>query len=104
MTELNPASRTRPACRPESGGQFRRGRVDPADDLGRAVGQETTGLGEPDAAAHPLQQRRTRLGLQPGQVVADRRLRVVQLPGGRGDRPVPPDGVDDAELDEGHHP
>ena len=61
------------------GGQLRVGGVDAADDLGRPVGQQLPGLGQPDAAADPLQQLRAGLGLEPGEVMADRRLRVVQL-------------------------
>ena len=52
---------------------------------------------EPDAAADPLQQLRAGLGLEPGEVVGDRRLGVVQLLRRRGDRSVAGDGVDDAQ-------
>jgi hypothetical protein len=44
-----------PRVQPDQGGQLRRGRVDPADDLGGPVGQQVTGGGEPDAAADPLE-------------------------------------------------
>jgi hypothetical protein len=36
-------------------------------------------------------------------MVAERRLSVVQLPGGRGDRPVAADRVEHAELKEADH-
>ena len=88
---------------PGQGGQFRRRRVDPADDLGCPVGQQAAGRGEPDPAADPLDQLGTELRLQPGQLMADRRLGVLQLLGGRGDRPLPPHGVDHAKLNQSHH-
>ncbi len=79
------------------GGELRVGGIDASDDLGRAVGQQLPGLGEPDSAADPLQQLRAGLGLEPGDVVGDGRLGVVQLPRRRGDRSVARDGVDDAQ-------
>ena len=83
-----------PGGQPDVGGQLGVGGIDPPDDLGGAVGEQLPGLGEPDAAPDPLQQLRAGLGLEPGEVVADRRLRVVQLLRGRGDRSVAGDGVD----------
>src|SRR5256885_7727916 len=56
--------------------QFAGGRLDPAQDLVRAVGEQLPRLGQPDAAADTLEQLRTRLLLQLGQVVAHRGLRV----------------------------
>ena len=82
---------------PHVGGQLRAGGVDPPDDLGGAVGQQLPGRGEPDPAADPLQQLRAGLGLEPGEVVGDRRLGVVQLLRRRGDRSMARDGVDDAQ-------
>jgi hypothetical protein len=79
------------------GGELRAGGIDAADDLGGAVGQQLPGGGEPNPAADPLQQLRAGLGLEPGEVVGDRRLRVVQLLRRRGDRPVARDRVDDAQ-------
>ncbi|HWM23018.1 MAG TPA: hypothetical protein VNO51_25225 [Ilumatobacteraceae bacterium] len=37
------------------GGQFGAGGIDPPDDLGRPIGQQLSGLGEPDASPDPLQ-------------------------------------------------
>ena len=82
---------------PHVGGELRAGGIDAADDLGGAVGQQLPGRGEPDPAADPLQQLRAGLGLEPGEVVGDRRLGVVQLLRRRGDRSVARDGVDDAQ-------
>ncbi len=61
------------------------------DRLG-AVHQQPAGLGEPDAAPHPLQQRYADLGLQFGELMAHRRLGVVQRLGGRRDRTFAGDG------------
>ena len=44
-----------------------------------------------------LQQLRSGLGFEPGEVVGDRRLGVVQLLCRRGDRSMARDGVDDAQ-------
>ena len=93
-----------PGGQPDVGGELGAGGVDAPDDLGRAVGQQPPGLGEPDPAADPLHQLRAGLGLEPGEVVADRRLRVVQLLRGRRDRPVAGDGVDDAQPHDVEHP
>ena len=79
------------------GGQLRAGGIDPPDDLGGAVGQQLPGGGEPDPSADPLQQLRAGLGLEPGEMVGDRRLGVVQLLRRRGDRSMAGDGVDDAQ-------
>jgi hypothetical protein len=48
------------------GGKLRVGGIDAPDDLGRAVGQQLPGRGEPDDAADALQQLRAGLGLEPG--------------------------------------
>jgi hypothetical protein len=79
------------------------GGLDAAEDLGRPVGQQPAGRGEPDPAADPLQQLRAGLGLEPGEVMGHRRLRVVQLPRRRGDRAVAGDGVDDAQPGDVEH-
>ena len=85
------------------GGELRVGGIDASDDLGGAVGQELPGRGEPDAAADSLQQLCAGLGLEPGEVVGDRRLGVVQFPCRRGDRSVAGDGVDDAQPSDVQH-
>ena len=103
IAEEKPARRTRPAVSPTWADELRVGGVDASDDLGRAVGQQLPGRGEPDAAADPLQQLRAGLGLEPGEVVGDRRLGVVQLLRRRGDRPVAGDGVDDAQPGDVQH-
>src|SRR5262249_13197390 len=69
-------------------GQFRGGGGDPADDVGGAAGQVLALRREPDAPANPLDEPGAGFGLQPGQMVADGWLRVVQLLGGFGDRAV----------------
>jgi len=71
--------------------------VKPADYLGSPLGEQSPRVGEPDAAPSPLDELGTRLRLQPGQMVTDRRLGVVQRVGRRGDRPVPGDGHQHAE-------
>ena len=58
--------------------------VQAAQYFGRPVREQAPGLGEPDAPPRPLDQPDAGLGLQTGQVVAHRRLRVVELPGGGG--------------------
>ncbi len=78
-------------------------RVDPADDLGGAVREQPTGLGQPDAAADPLEQLGAGLGLEPGEVVADGGLGVVQLLGGLGDRAEPAHGLQDPETSNVQH-
>src|SRR5689334_17787568 len=80
------------------------GRVYPSDDLGRPVGEQLSGMGETDTPADPLQQLRAGLGLQPGQVMTHRWLRVVQRLGRLGDRSVSGDGVDHSEPDQVKHP
>jgi hypothetical protein len=86
-----------PGAQPHVSGELCVGGIDAADDLGCAIGQQLPGRGETDAAADPLEQLRAGLGLQPGDVVGDRRLGVVQLPGRRGHRSVACDGVDDPQ-------
>jgi len=66
-------------------GQFRGGGVDPADDLRGAAGQVLAFGCEPDAPADPLDEPGAGLGFQPGQMVADGWLGVVQVLGGLGD-------------------
>ena len=87
---------------PHVGGQLRAGGIDPADDLGGAVGQQLPGRGEPDPTADSLHQLRAGLGLEPAKVVGDRRLGVVQLLRRRGDRAMARDGVDDAQPGDVH--
>ena len=73
------------------------GRVEAADDLDRPLGQQPPRIRQPDAAPGPLDQLGARLRLEPGQVVADRRLRVVQRVRRRRHRAVPGHGDEDAE-------
>jgi hypothetical protein len=75
----------------------------PAEDLRGPFGENLSGLRQPDAAADALKQHGACLLLQPGEMVAHRRLRVVELASGRGDGPVPRDGVQDAEASEVEH-
>jgi hypothetical protein len=86
------------------GGKLSLGGVYPSDDLGRPVSEQLSGTGETDTPADPLQQLRAGLGLQPGEVMTHRRLRVMQRLGRLGDRSVSGDGVDDAKPDEVKHP
>jgi hypothetical protein len=69
-------------------GQLRAGRIHAADDLGGAAREQLTVRGEPDAPPHPLDEPGAGLGLEAGEVMADRRLRVVQVLRGLGDRAV----------------
>ena len=85
------------------GGQFRVGRVDPADDLGGSVGQQAAGLGQADAPASPLDELRPGFGLESREVVADRRLRVVHLPRRCGHRPKAGDRVEHAQAGHVEH-
>ena len=62
-------------------------RVEPAEDLLGPLSQQPPSVGEPDSAAGPLGEQRTSFGFQPGQVVADRGLRVVQCPRRGGHQP-----------------
>ena len=86
-----------PGAQPGVGGQFVLGGVQPADHLGGALGEEPPGVGEPDAPARPLDQLGPGLGFQPGQVVAHRRLRVVERPCRGRDRTVPGHGDQHAQ-------
>jgi long-chain acyl-CoA synthetase len=78
-------------------GKFGLRGVQPPDDLLGPLGEQPPGVGQPYAAARPLQQPGPGLGLQPGDVVADRGLGVVQRLGRGGDRAVPGHGDQDAE-------
>jgi hypothetical protein len=89
---------------PHMGGELRVGGFDPADDLGGSKREQLAGLSEPDTAADPLQQLRARLGLEPSEMVADRRLRVVQVLRGGGDRTEAGDGVYDPQSGDVQHP
>jgi hypothetical protein len=55
-------------AQPDVGGQLCFRGVQPADDLLSALGEEPAGLGQPHAAAGPLQQLCSGLGLQPGNI------------------------------------
>ena len=85
LTSAEGGERGGKGCQPDPAGpQTREGRelglggVETAEDLLRALGQHPPGLGEPDPTADPLDELAACLGLQPGQVGADRRLRVPQ--------------------------
>ncbi len=85
-----------PGLQADLGGELGGRRVDPAHDLGGPVGQQPPLRRQPDATTDPLDELGAGGGLQAGQVVAHRRLRVVQLAGRLGHRPVPGDGGQDA--------
>src|SRR3954451_12305980 len=85
-------------------GELRVGGIDAAEDLGRAVGQQLPGRGEPDTAADALQQLRAGRLLEPTEVVGDGRLRVVQLLRRCGDRARAGDGIDDPQPVDVQHP
>ena len=55
-----------PGAQPGVGGQLVLGRVQPADHLGGPLGEQPSGVGEPDPAARPLDQLGPGLGFQPG--------------------------------------
>ena len=103
ITEEKLARRTRPAVSPTCAASSASADVEPPDDLGCPVGQQLSGGGEPDAAPGALQQLRAGLGLEPGEVVADRRLRVVELLRCRGDRAESREGVEDAQSSDVQH-
>jgi len=75
-------------------------RVQPADDLLGPLGQQPAGVGQPHSPARALQQPGAGLGLQPGDVMADRRLGVIQRPRRGGHRSVP--GHRDQHAQPGH--
>ena len=77
-----------PGGQPHMGGELGVGGIDASDGLGRAAGQQLSGLGEPGPAPDPLQQLRAGLGLDAREVVGNRRLGVVQLPRRCRDRSV----------------
>jgi len=68
------------------------GRVEAADDLGGALGEQPAGVGQPDATPGPLDELDAGFGLEAGQVMADRGLCVVQRVCRRGHRAMPGDG------------
>jgi len=84
-------------------GQLGVRRLDASDDLGGPVGEQLAGLSEADAASDTLQELRARLRLQPREVVADRRLRVVQLLRRLGDGSMTGHRVDDAQARDVQH-
>ena len=61
-------------------------------------GKQLRGLGEADPAPAALDQRGPRLALQLRQLLRHRRRRHVQLSGGRGNRAVPRDRLQDAKA------
>src|SRR6185436_17074073 len=79
------------------------GAFEPPEDLGRPLGQQRPGRGEPDPAPGALQQLRPGLGLEPREMVADRRLRVVELLRGPRDRAVPREGFEDPQPGDVQH-
>jgi hypothetical protein len=85
------------------GGKLGLGSVDSSDDLGRPVSEQLSSVGETDTSADPLQQLRAGLSLEPGQVMAHRRLRVMQRLRCLGDRSVSGDSVDDSKPDQVKH-
>ncbi len=92
-----------PGAQPGEDHQLVLGRVEAADDLDRPLGQQPPRVGQPDAAPGPLDQLGARLRLEPRQVVADRRLRVVQRVRRRRHRAVPGHGDEDAEPRDVEH-
>jgi len=72
-------------------------RVQAAEHLDGPLGEQPPRIGQPDAAPGPLDELRAGLRLKPGEVMTDRRLRVVQRVGGRGDRSVPGHGDQHAQ-------
>jgi hypothetical protein len=58
---------------------------------------------EPDASADPLDEAGAGLGFQPGQMVADGWLGVVQVLGGLGDRAVRGDRREDPQPHDIQH-
>ncbi len=73
------------------------GGVEPPKDLLGALGEQPASLGEPDSAAGSLHQFRARLRLEPGHVMADRGLGVVQHLSCGGDGSVSGDSDEHAE-------
>jgi len=72
-------------------------RVEPADHLDGPLGEQPARVGQPDSAPGPLDQLRSGLRLEPGQMVADRGLRVVQCVRRGGHRAVPGNSDQHAE-------
>ena len=103
MAEEKPASRTRPAFRPTCADSSAPAASSRPRISAAAGGEELPGRSEPDAAPDPLQELRAGLGLEPGEVVADRGLGAAQLLRRRGDRSAACDGVDDPEPGEVEH-
>jgi hypothetical protein len=64
---------------PGVGGELALGRVQPADDLGGPLREQPAGVGKPDPAPGPLNELGAGLGFQPGKMMADRWLGVVEL-------------------------
>jgi hypothetical protein len=78
-------------------------RIHAPENLGGTFGEDPAGLRQPDAAPSPLEQLRAGLRFQPGDVVAHRGLRVVQLAGRGGYRPVAGDRSEHPEPIEVEH-
>ena len=74
------------------------------DRLGM-VERDAPGLGQDQPAAAPFEQRMAERGLERADLGRERRLRQVQPPRGRGQNPVPRDGMKEAqvvEVEDGH--
>jgi hypothetical protein len=64
---------------------------------------DNSATAESNPAADPLQQAGAGVGLEPGEVVADRGLGVVQFLGRRRDRAAAADRFENAKLHESQH-
>jgi hypothetical protein len=93
-----------PGAQPRVRGELVLGGVQPPDDLACPLGEQSPGVRQPDAAAGLLYQLGAGFRLKPGQVVADRRLGVVQRVRRCGDRAMPRDRDEDAQPGNVQHP
>ena len=64
-------------------------RIEPAQDLRGALGEQSPRIGQPDTASGALDELGPRFRLEPGEVMADRRLGVVEFPRSTSHRTVP---------------
>jgi hypothetical protein len=78
-----------PGPQPAVGGELVLGGVEAPDDLGGALGEQLPRVRQADAPPGALHELGAGLGLQPGQVMADRGLGVVEGAGRGGHRAVP---------------
>ena len=92
-----------PSAQSDMGVELCGRRIHAPEDLRRPLGEHPARLGQTDAAPHPLDQLCPGLRLQPGDVVADRGLRVVQLAGGGSHRSVAGDRREHTEPIEVEH-